>query len=74
MHGNVSEWLQDLYLDDYYSSSPTTDPQGPASGWNRVIRDWGLNSASHVRSSMRSSSEPAHKSSSRGFRLVKQAQ
>lgn len=37
MSGNVSEWCQDWYH-DLYESSPQTDPSGPASGSERVIR------------------------------------
>jgi eukaryotic-like serine/threonine-protein kinase len=39
--GNVAEWVADWYAADYYASSPTTDPQGPASGDARVIRGGG---------------------------------
>jgi formylglycine-generating enzyme required for sulfatase activity len=38
MRGNVAEWVQDFYEADYYSNSPATDPQGPASGDGRVVR------------------------------------
>ncbi|HUT11297.1 MAG TPA: formylglycine-generating enzyme family protein [Thermoguttaceae bacterium] len=39
MHGNVREWCQDGADDnDYYESSPTHDPMGPASGEYRVCR------------------------------------
>ena len=32
MHGNVREWCQDWYAEDYYSNSPSVDPTGPLSG------------------------------------------
>jgi len=42
MLGNVSEWCQDWYGD--YSYGPSTDPQGPPTGQDRVMRggswDW----------------------------------
>lgn len=38
MHGNVSEWCQDWFDEDYYATSPTTNPQGPSTGIFRVLR------------------------------------
>lgn len=38
MAGNVQEWVNDWYGDNYYSSSPYANPQGPASGNDKVMR------------------------------------
>jgi formylglycine-generating enzyme required for sulfatase activity len=32
MSGNVWEWVNDRYLENYYAISPTTNPPGPATG------------------------------------------
>ena len=41
MAGNVYEWVNDWYGENYYSSSPSVNPQGPSSGWTRVLRGGG---------------------------------
>ena len=40
MSGNVWEWCNDCYGDDYYAKSPAVDPQGPLAGF-RVLRGGG---------------------------------
>ena len=38
MTGNVWEWCNDWFGSDYYQSSPFNNPQGPSSGYSRVLR------------------------------------
>ena len=38
MSGNVEEWTWDWFSADYYSSSPSSDPEGPSIGQWRVAR------------------------------------
>ena len=38
MYGNVWEWCNDGYQEDYYRTSPEKDPRGPAESVTRVLR------------------------------------
>ena len=50
MSGNVWEWVWDWYRLDYYSSSPSLDPEGPSSASYRLCRGGGWNDvASYTR-------------------------
>jgi formylglycine-generating enzyme required for sulfatase activity len=71
MSGNVYEWVNDWYGSTYYSVSPSTNPLGPVSGTNRVIRGGSWNNSDYVRSSYRGGSSPGGTSSSIGFRVAR---
>jgi formylglycine-generating enzyme required for sulfatase activity len=54
MAGNVFEWVNDWYGEDYYSQSPSANPQGPETGDYRVLRGGAWNfSDLYVRSAGR---------------------
>ena len=54
MAGNVFEWMNDRYQSDYYSVSPSDNPQGPTTGEYRVLRGGSFSdSGTDVRSARR---------------------
>ena len=71
MSGNVWEWVQDWYGNDYYSSSPRDNPRGPSSGSSRVLRggSWIFNSWL-IRTSVRNSNTPSVRRNDIGFRVA----
>ncbi|MNL65678.1 hypothetical protein D3C87_1900430 [compost metagenome] len=38
MSGNATDWVNDWYDKDYYRHSPLENPQGPATGTERIRR------------------------------------
>ena len=71
MHGNVFQYCQDWYGEDYYGKSEAENPQGPAQGAARVVRggSWGSDPR-FCRSAGRINSAPVLRFAFRGFRVV----
>lgn len=68
MHGNVYEWCLDWYASSY--GGDATDPSGPASGSDRVVRggSW-ADYAGDCRSAYRNGSYPNDGLNNIGLRL-----
>lgn len=72
MSGNVWEWCQDRYGEDYYASSPACNPLGPAEGAHRVSRGGSWSSdARYCRVSFRDHCHPDIWGRNLGFRVVR---
>tara|TARA_Y100001960_G_scaffold232154_1_gene243896 strand:- start:2562 stop:3779 length:1218 start_codon:yes stop_codon:yes gene_type:complete len=72
LYGNVAEWCEDVYLPSYYGDNPPgTDPTGPATGSQRVLRGGSyMSQPSSCRSSYRGSANQLVRSRQNGLRVV----
>ncbi len=78
MHGNVWQWCEDVYVDDYRAESPKQDPKGPPRSrdpkgppQSRVLRGGGwYDRGTSCRSSFRNANGPGYRSDTLGFRVA----
>jgi formylglycine-generating enzyme required for sulfatase activity len=79
MHGNVAEWCNDVFGEEYYGSSPERNPRGNATGKRYVLRGGAWNSSADAcRSSYRVGENPGFQDAcfaldAIGFRCVRKA-
>ncbi len=73
MSGNIAEWVNDWYVNGYYATlaNGVVNPQGPDSGWLRVLRGGSWDQAEDfLRTSYRNYGPPAFESAALGFRCA----
>lgn len=72
MAGNIFEWCNDWYQEDYYSGSPAENPTGPNAGTEKVIRGGAWNrSEPQLQCAYRDKKLPTTQRYDIGFRIVK---
>lgn len=72
MHGNAWERCQDFFDPAWYRKSPVNDPEGPATGTNRIVRGGGWHYFDlHARSAYRNNYSPTSRTGNTGFRVVR---
>lgn len=72
MAGNVWEWCNDWYSEDYYYNSPATDPLGPDTGSEKVIRGGAWNTSDiYLHCAIRDKQTPDKKRYDIGFRVAR---
>lgn len=71
MAGNVSEWTHDWYSSTYYSVSPPSNPPGPLTGFDKIIRGGSAGEFDlDLRTASRYSTNPNNRSDFYGFRCA----
>jgi len=71
MHGNLEEWCEDWWSEDYYTTSPLDDPPGPSSEGFGVIRGGAWSSfGPYCRSAKRRAYHTFNRNEHAGFRVV----
>jgi len=71
-HGNAYEWCQDWYDDTYGSERNLSDPIGPVTGENRVLRGGAFDyEPRYAGSAMRTMNRPTYRSHTTGFRVAR---
>jgi|GEM_PF-101994 flagellar motor switch protein FliG len=72
MCGNVLEWCEDWYFDEYYNTSPLDNPTGPQGGQYRVARGGFYGERRQgVRCTSRHFAPPSNRQDHIGFRCAK---
>jgi len=75
MEGNVLEWCQDWYDQNYYAKTEAENPHGPAKGYYKVIRGGAWNRSGYfLRSTYRTWYNPECRFNFLGFRCVQDYQ
>ena len=74
MHGNVFEWCEDVYFEDFYGEGESAygpDPLSTGGSGFRVVRGGAWSSQAHrTRSARRDAGSPGQRFNDRGFRPV----
>jgi sulfatase modifying factor 1 len=73
--GNVMEWVEDWYVEDYYRQSPDRNPPSPEYGVYRVLRGGSYTSTGgDIRITSRSKMVPDFRDETIGFRCAAEAE
>ncbi len=72
--GNVFQWTNDWYSPSYYGQAPESNPPGPSTGEQKVLRgaSWATNQ-SYIHAAWRIPQDPLFASNTIGFRCARDA-